>query len=56
VDGITFAGPLFYELSEVFHPQRAAGVRWNDPAFGVDRPDAVRVMLEHDKTFSDSGV
>jgi dTDP-4-dehydrorhamnose 3,5-epimerase-like enzyme len=36
MDGIALARPWFYEMSEVFHPQCAAGVRWNDLAFGID--------------------
>jgi dTDP-4-dehydrorhamnose 3,5-epimerase len=29
---------VVYQMSEFYHPEAAAGVRWNDPAFGIDWP------------------
>ncbi len=29
---------VFYQMSEVFHPECARGVRWDDPAFGIIWP------------------
>jgi dTDP-4-dehydrorhamnose 3,5-epimerase len=27
---------VFYQMSEFYHPECARGVRWDDPAFGVE--------------------
>ncbi|MBE9125736.1 MULTISPECIES: dTDP-4-dehydrorhamnose 3,5-epimerase [unclassified Coleofasciculus] len=27
---------VFYQMSEFYHPESAKGVRWNDPAFGIN--------------------
>ncbi len=27
---------VFYQMSEFYHPECARGVRWNDPAFGIE--------------------
>jgi len=29
---------VLYQMSDVFAPELAAGVRWNDPAFGIEWP------------------
>src|SRR5579871_2673391 len=29
---------IFYQMSESFHPESARGLRWNDPAFGIQWP------------------
>jgi dTDP-4-dehydrorhamnose 3,5-epimerase len=29
---------VFYQMSEYFHPESARGVRWDDPAFGIQWP------------------
>ena len=26
---------VFYQMSQVYNPESARGVRWNDPAFGI---------------------
>ena len=44
---------VFYQMSQVFSPESARGVRWNDPAFGIEWPAAVRTMTEKDKTYPD---
>ena len=44
---------VFYQMSEFFRPEYARGVRWNDPAFGVDWPVEVRVMSQRDRDFPD---
>lgn len=28
-----------YQMSDLFYPEAARGLRWNDPAFGIDWPD-----------------
>ena len=44
---------VFYQMSEFFRPEYARGVRWNDPAFGVEWPVEVRVMSQRDRDFPD---
>jgi dTDP-4-dehydrorhamnose 3,5-epimerase len=36
---------IFYQMSEFYHPESACGVRWNDPAFGIQWPIEDRVIL-----------
>jgi dTDP-4-dehydrorhamnose 3,5-epimerase len=36
---------IFYQMSEFYHPESACGVRWNDPAFGIQWPIGDRVIL-----------
>ena len=33
---LTDNSEVFYMMSEFYHPESAAGVRWNDPAFGIE--------------------
>ena len=42
---------VLYQISEFFHPECAAGVRWDDPAFGIEWPREVRVISERDRGF-----
>jgi dTDP-4-dehydrorhamnose 3,5-epimerase len=44
---------VFYQMSEVYHPEAARGVRWNDPAFQIAWPEAVEVISERDRTYPD---
>jgi dTDP-4-dehydrorhamnose 3,5-epimerase len=44
-----------YQISQPHSPDHAAGVRWNDPAFGIAWPEAVRVIAERDRTYPDFG-
>lgn len=39
---------VFYQMSEFYHPEHQAGVRWNDPAFGIHWIDEVRVISPRD--------
>jgi dTDP-4-dehydrorhamnose 3,5-epimerase len=34
------ATEVFYQMSTAFAPEHAGGVRWDDPAFGIEWPDA----------------
>lgn len=43
----------FYQISGNYYPECAAGVRWNDPAFGIDWPDAKPILSEKDKMYAD---
>jgi dTDP-4-dehydrorhamnose 3,5-epimerase len=44
---------VFYQMSEVYHPELSRGVRWNDPAFQVEWPAQPVVMSERDRTYPD---
>jgi len=44
---------VFYQMSEVFDPASARGVRWNDPAFGISWPEKVEVISERDRAYPD---
>jgi len=44
----------FYLVSSAYAPEAAAGVRWDDPAFGLEWPDvAERVLSEQDQSWPD---
>lgn len=43
---------VFYQMSEYYHPESAGGVRWSDPAFGIEWPLPVSVIAERDATYS----
>ena len=38
-----------YQISEYYHPESARGVRWDDPAFGINWPVPVTVISERDR-------
>ena len=44
---------VFYQMSQFYSPEHAAGVRWNDPAFGVHWPIADPIMHERDRSYGD---
>jgi dTDP-4-dehydrorhamnose 3,5-epimerase len=44
---------VFYQMSEFHMPECAKGVRWDDPAFGIDWPTDVIVISEKDKRYDD---
>ncbi|MGH9368239.1 MAG: dTDP-4-dehydrorhamnose 3,5-epimerase [Thermoanaerobaculia bacterium] len=44
---------VFYQMSQRYEPSAAAGVRWNDPAFGIAWPFEPAVMAERDRTYPD---
>ena len=44
---------VFYQMSEFFHPECARGVRWNDPAFGIDWPDGTKIISPRDQEYPD---
>ncbi len=43
---------IFYMMSEYFYPESARGVRWNDPAIGIDWPIPDPTMSERDRAYS----
>jgi dTDP-4-dehydrorhamnose 3,5-epimerase len=45
---------VFYMMSDPYVPEAATGVRWDDPAFGIDWPAAAaRTISERDLTWPD---
>lgn len=46
---------VLYQIDRMFEPGHGRGVRWNDPAFGVDWPAPPAVISERDATYPDHG-
>jgi dTDP-4-dehydrorhamnose 3,5-epimerase len=46
---------LLYQMSTPYVPGAGRGVRWDDPAFGIEWPEppAGRIMSERDRTYPD---
>ena len=45
---------VFYQISEPHRPEAARGVRWDDPAFGIEWPGAApRIMSGRDAGYPD---
>lgn len=44
---------VFYQMSEFYVPGKSLGVRWDDPAFGIEWPREVRVMSDRDRSYPD---
>ncbi len=44
---------VFYQMSEIYAPGHARGVRWSDPAFGIVWPLAPSTMSDRDRTCAD---
>jgi dTDP-4-dehydrorhamnose 3,5-epimerase len=49
VDGVE----VLYQMSELYAPEHAAGVRWDDPAFGIVWPDPRPILAERDRHYPD---
>lgn len=46
---------VLYQMGEFYSPEHAGGVRWDDPAFGIQWPAEVRVISEKDRGYPDFG-
>jgi dTDP-4-dehydrorhamnose 3,5-epimerase len=44
---------VFYQMSQTYEPSHAAGVRWNDPVFGIVWPLEPTVIAERDRAYPD---
>jgi dTDP-4-dehydrorhamnose 3,5-epimerase len=44
---------VFYQMSAFYAPNAARGVRWNDPAFGIEWPQPVMVISSRDRDYPD---
>lgn len=42
---------VFYQISEFFHSECMAGVRWDDPAFSIHWPEKVVVLSDRDRGY-----
>ncbi|MBA2380347.1 MAG: dTDP-4-dehydrorhamnose 3,5-epimerase [Blastocatellia bacterium] len=42
-----------YQVSEVYTPSAERGIRFDDPAFGIEWPLAVEVISDKDRTWAD---
>ena len=49
---------VLYMIDRPYEPAAARGVRWDDPAFGIEWPDPgrARIMSERDRTYPDYAV
>lgn len=43
---------VFYQMSQMFHPESARGVRWDDPSFGIEWPPADRIISVRDRQYA----
>jgi dTDP-4-dehydrorhamnose 3,5-epimerase len=44
---------VHYQISQAYVPEAGRGVRWNDPAFGIEWPGEVVVINERDGSYPD---
>jgi dTDP-4-dehydrorhamnose 3,5-epimerase len=42
---------IFYQISQFYSAEHARGVRWDDPAFAIRWPDAVRTIADRDRSY-----
>jgi len=51
---LTAGAEVSYDMSEVYAPEYASGVRWDDPAFGIEWPPCEhRTIINRDRTYPD---
>ncbi|HJV08806.1 MAG TPA: dTDP-4-dehydrorhamnose 3,5-epimerase [Acidimicrobiales bacterium] len=50
---LTDEAEVAYQMSAPYAPQAARGVRFDDPAFGIEWPGEVVVINERDRTYPD---
>jgi dTDP-4-dehydrorhamnose 3,5-epimerase len=44
---------VFYQMADEYVPESASGVRWNDPAFGIQWPEPPRIISAKDQEYTD---
>lgn len=44
---------VFYQMAQPYSAEHARGVRWNDPAFGIEWPKGERIIIERDQNYPD---
>jgi dTDP-4-dehydrorhamnose 3,5-epimerase len=50
---LTDGAELYYQMSEFYHPESYAGVRWDDPAFGIVWPFDEPQLSAKDRSYPD---
>jgi dTDP-4-dehydrorhamnose 3,5-epimerase len=50
---LTDGAEVLYQMSVAYVPDAARGVRWDDPAFGIDWPEPPAVISERDAGYPD---
>jgi len=50
---LTDDSEVLYQMSEFYAADSSRGVRWDDPAFAIDWPDAQRIISERDRSYPD---
>jgi dTDP-4-dehydrorhamnose 3,5-epimerase len=50
---LTDEAEVFYQMSQVYAPEYARGVRWDDPAFKISWPAERRIISARDRSFPD---
>jgi dTDP-4-dehydrorhamnose 3,5-epimerase len=46
---------VYYQMAERYYPGSAAGVRWDDPAFGIDWPVTPPILSDKDASYANFG-
>lgn len=44
---------VFYQMSEMYHPRHARGIRWNDPSLAIRWPLPSPIVSPKDASYSD---
>lgn len=44
---------VWYQMSSPYVPGSGRGVRWNDPAFGIEWPEDIRTIIARDREYPD---
>ena len=44
---------VFYQMAAFYVPESARGVRWDDPAFGIEWPNDDRMISVKDQQYPD---
>jgi len=44
---------VLYQIAPAYRPGHEAGVRWDDPAFGIDWPELPQLISERDASYPD---
>lgn len=44
---------ILYAISEFYHPESAQGVRWDDPAIGIQWPETPLIISTQDQSYPD---
>lgn len=48
---LTESSEIFYQMSAYYNPNSGRGVRWDDPAFGIEWPLPNPIMIERDRSY-----